>query len=240
MTNYKRGCDVSVFQAPEMVPWDKLDFGIVRATYGSSPDKRAMDHAMKIRDAGKALGFYHFFRATVEVHAQVDAFLETVRKIGYGAFDIVPFLDVEDYPGHAISAKDMPSLHDAWRLIRAEIGECGFYITQRDWHRLGKPVQVLATALWVAHYPRTGSGEPLKAPATPNNRYWNIWQCMVGPLDQKVQAPSHPRAVDQNVAEALPLISAPKEEQHIPYALLTDEDWEEMSAARAHRHVVDD
>lgn len=239
MTDYKRGCDVSSFQDPGLVDWSKLDFGIVRATYGASPDRRAQEHAMAIRDAGKPLGFYHFFRATVNEREQVDAFLSAVRGIGYGAFDIVPFLDVEDYPGHALSVWDAPHLYEVWRLIRAEIGECGFYITQRDWNRLGCPVQVLSQPLWVAHYPRTGATSPLASPATPKGRPWSIWQCMVGPLGRSLQSPSDPKAVDQNVAECLPLLSPPHQEMPVPFALLSDEDWAEMGQARAHRSADD-
>lgn len=240
------GCDVSVYQAPTLVDWHRLDFGIVRATYGKSRDKRTVEHVSAIRAAGRTVGLYHFYRPDQPVAQQLEAFYDAAQDCSFGPGDLVPFVDAEDFPGHQIGPADVPALVELLGCLDADYGRAGLYLTQRDWGRLGKP-DILDRPLWAAHYPRYGSTSPLAAPATPDNRQWRIWQCMVGPLGQSIQKHDDPRAVDQNVATApLPIQCAttdaepPSERTDpsvIPWIFLSDEDWAEMSAAR---HVGND
>lgn len=239
------GCDVSVFQPPGLVDWGAQDFGIVRATYGKSPDKSTAEHIKRIRGSGKLVGLYHFFRADQPVDVQLAAYWQRSVDCSVGIGDIVPAVDVEDFPGHKIGPDDVAALHAFCRDIRSMFGvDCLIYITQRDWHRLGKPAWVLNHPLWVAHYPGYGSTSTLSKPATPNGAPWRIWQCMVGPLGKRLQKHDDPKAVDQNLAVSpLPLIAgsqqanAPKPDDTptIPYIGLTDDDWAEMVSARDRR-----
>lgn len=243
------GCDVSVFQPSLLVDWRGYDFGIVRATYGKNPDKSTLAHVARIRVAEKKVGLYHFFRADQPVQAQFDAFVDRCEACKIGAGDIVPAVDVEDFPGHTIGPNDVAALSQFCELLRSQF-DCLplIYITQRDWHRLGKPAWVLDHPLWVAHYPGYGSTSPLAKPATPNGAPWRIWQCLVGPLDRRIQKHDDPKAVDQNFAsDPLPLIAENAEpvappspavddpKPSIPYVLLTDEAWDEMTVARDRR-----
>lgn len=241
-----RGCDVSVFQSPGLVDWRAQDFGIARATYGTKADKTALEHVKRIRAAGKTVGLYHFFRADQAVTAQVDAFAAVATAAGLTAGDLLPCIDVEDYPGHTIGPLDVPSLTLLDEQIRNHFGGSIIYTTQRDWHRLGKPAWYLERPLWVAHYPKAGSTLPLANAATPAGVPWRIHQCIVGPIVAGgwKQDPTNPIAVDQNLAlSPLPLIAAeePKQvldpvvESQIPWVGLTDDDWSEMTEARDRR-----
>jgi hypothetical protein len=238
------GCDVSVFQPLALVDWSRQDFGIVRATYGKSPDKSTTGHVERIRKAGKRVGLYHFFRADQDVEAQYNSFMDRCEACSIVSGDIVPAVDVEDFPSHKIGPGDVGALEAFCSLLCAQF-DCKplIYITQRDWHRLGKPAWILGHPLWVAHYPGYGATSPLAKPATPNGAPWRIWQCLVGPLDRRIQKHDDPKAVDQNfAADPLPTIAAHADEppatlpgSAIPYVHLTDEAWEEMTAARDRR-----
>lgn len=234
---------MSVFQPPNLVDWSKQDFGVVRATYGTKPDKSTTEHVKRIRGAGKVVGLYHFFRADQSVEEQFQSFCAVASDCRVGPGDIIPAVDVEDFPGHQIGPADTGALEHLATALRELYGDCLVYVTQRDWHRLGKPQWVLTHPLWVAHYPRYGATSPLAKPATPNGTYWRIWQYLVGPLDKRIQKHDDPKAVDQNLAfDPLPLIAqherAPEPKTtaaDIPFVHLTDDDWEEMTAARDRR-----
>lgn len=250
------GCDVSTFQAPGLIDWRTKDFGIVRAMYGTRPDGKCIQHVERIRAAGKIVGLYHFFRPDQSIAEQVAKFGEMALACKLGPGDMFPCIDVEDYPDKfsGNTPTHYAPVSPDWRepllrLVEAFeriYGGAILYITQRDWGRLGKPPWVLQRPLWVAHYPGKGATSPLKAPATPGGVPWRIWQWMVGPLDQRLQDHTSKVAVDQNVASSpLPLISAPEAkpdpepvaepyeaERAIPWITLTEEDWDEMRAAR--------
>lgn len=245
------GCDVSKYQTPSMVNWSSLDFGIARATYGKWADPSAEYHASQIR-AGKAVpGLYAFFRGDQDATEQADTFFKVSQLVRLVPGDLIPWTDVEDFPGHQISATDMAGLENFVDQVDSLLScSCGIYITQRDWHRLGKPGWILDRPLWVAHYPINGARQRLAKPATPNGMPWRIWQCMVGPLGQTLQDTRHPRAIDHDVAIApLPLLrrsdpsAAPFEapnDSNVPWLGLHDSDWEEMVASRDHSIIEDE
>jgi GH25 family lysozyme M1 (1,4-beta-N-acetylmuramidase) len=245
------GCDVSTFQSPGLVDWTKQDFGIVRATYGTRPDAKTVQHVERIRAAGKVVGLYHFFRPDQNIDAQVEEFCKQAEACNLFTGDMLPCVDIEDYPDKfsGSTAVHWAPVAPAWvdtlaRLVEnleVRFGGSILYVTQRDWHRLGKPEWVLERPLWVANYPGKGATSPLKAPATPAGKPWRIWQWLVGPLDKQLQDHTSSRAVDQNVATSpLPLIGdgiykpEPTVEvaESIPYVLLSDDDWEDMRIAR--------
>lgn len=250
----KRGCDVSTFQAPGLVPWSNYDFGIVRSTYGVRRDKKTEQHAARIREAGIPLGLYHFFLPNQSIEDQIAKFLEVASLVKLGEGDILPCIDVEAYPDqfkgtvptHWVDVCPAwePKLLEFAKGLEEKFGQCVFYITQRDWHLLGKPEWVLKCPLWVAHYPKTGSTSPLAKPATPGNKAYAIWQYLVGPLGKTLQDPLTAGAVDQNIANELPLIGENLEQRipeppismaDVPFLGLSDQDWAEMEEARDRR-----
>lgn len=201
------GCDVSHYQAPGLVDWQTQDFGIVKFTDGTRCDKRSLEHVARIREAGKIVGGYHFCRVDSKPAAQVEAFRAVAGGANLGCGDILPCIDLEDYPGHKLAPADSPALEAIARGLEDLYGGVIVYTSRLFWTRLGKPAWILERPLWVAHYSAEGSTSLLRAPATPANMSWRIWQCRVGPLDRAVQNSRHPRAVDQNLAtDPLPLI----------------------------------
>lgn len=202
------GVDVSHFQAPAApagVPWStiaqKCSFAIVRATYGHSPDSSAVAHVRNARAAGLQVGLYAFFRSTLSVTEQLDAFCAQALACGIGKGDLAPALDIED----DLTVKLEPSWEPAARAfvdgLVSEFGEALVYLTQRDFARLGKPAWVLERPLWTAHYTTAA------APATPGNKPCAIWQRTVGPYNPDGPGGAiKPLLLDQNVADGpLPL-----------------------------------
>jgi GH25 family lysozyme M1 (1,4-beta-N-acetylmuramidase) len=238
MTELK-GCDVSQWQHPALVHWDRLDFGIVRASCGSKLDTQVTGHCRAIEAAGKLLGCYHFFCATVPVQAQLLAFKNACSG---SKMTLIPWVDVEDYPGHQIGPADVKPLSDFVVSVLDWAGECGIYISQLNWHRLGKPAFVLQRPLWVPHWPAKGSRTRLTKPATPGNVKAQIWQCMVGPQPWgNLQDNTNRGAVDQDVAfEPLPLLVVRPTKFEHPDHEITELEWQEQHFGRDHTFDEED
>lgn len=178
---------------------------IVRLTYGVAHDKRAAEHIKRARDAGMAVGAYHFARFVQPAGDQIDAFCMAARLAGYGKpEDLLPVLDVEDdTEARPIKPEHAPFFETCATLLELSFGHKPYcYITQRDWGRLNKPDWVLRHPLHVAHYAAPSRIEP----ATPNGTDWCIWQNRVddfaipGPhgYDKNARLP-----LDQNRAKRL-------------------------------------
>jgi hypothetical protein len=213
-------------------------FLYVRATYGTTKDRRVREHFARAKDAGIPVGLYAFFRATQTVTDQIDVLDEVAELVDYGPGDLVPALDIE---------KDVSRVVEPWwstpaqvltQLMMAHWGECLIYMTQREWADMGKPHWVLERPLWVAHWTKD------LEPATPGHRPWTMWQYRVGPFDpdtdnRKTEA-KHPKALDHNMARQLLTIrhenerdTSPSTERPPQLPLeLSDEDWLAMRAAR--------
>jgi GH25 family lysozyme M1 (1,4-beta-N-acetylmuramidase) len=234
------GCDVSDYQDPKLVDWTKLDFGIVKATDGKRPMKRTRSHVDAIRKAGITLGLYHFLRADSSIQDQFKAFAEVAIACKLGAGDLLPCIDIEDYPGFKLESDPRGHSERAREFAifcRETFGGAILYIKAYDWMRLGKPGWMLEHPLWVAHYPKEGSTQHLMAPAAIAGRSYRIWQRMVGPLGQVLQKSDSPKAVDQNIATSpLPLITdrvvRESPDVRIPWVFMTEEVHLEMRAAR--------
>jgi GH25 family lysozyme M1 (1,4-beta-N-acetylmuramidase) len=243
LTKLLYGCDVSKYQPIGLVDWRQKDFGIGRLCYGTYVDPSAPSHAQAIRAAGKVFGGYHFFRADLPIDAQVRSLAAASQACTLGPGDMIHWIDVEDSPGHTLSATDAPALQAFAAHLVADYGAAGFYITQRDFGRLGKPAWLLEHPLWVAHYPGKGAKAPLARPATPAGAPWRLWQWLVGPLGKCLQDASNPLAVDQSVAtDPLPLLQAPtafSTGPSIPWATLNADDWHEMTVDRD-RHIQEE
>lgn len=203
-----RGIDVSRYQDPAAVPWDALAkvgaFCIVRITYGTRRDEKASAHIARARAHGIRVGAYHFFRASLPVADQLDAFQAAALAADYGKpADIVPAVDWEDDGKAPILPAHAPLAEELCGEFAQEYGSPLLYLTQRDWSRVGRPSWVLGYPLWVAHYSAPSRLEP----ATPAGVPWAIWQHRVGPFD--LDGPHgyyQPALYDQNVANFLPLL----------------------------------
>lgn len=181
------GIDVSHHQAPASLPWNIIrqssDFCIVRATYGSKlRDRQCAEHIRRARAAELLVGLYHFFRPSQPVHEQLALFRSVAQAADYRRGDIVPALDIEHdpipEPGTNVSPAWEPGVRQFAEALAAEFGALPIiYITQREWHMLGKPGWVLGHPLWVAHY--TAAAKP----ATPGGIVPLIWQHRVAPYD---------------------------------------------------------
>lgn len=199
----KLGIDVSHHQNPDALDYPKLAethaFVIVRATYGTTRDRKTAEHVKQAREAGLTVGLYHFFRPSQGAAEQAQAFAAVADEVGIGAGDIVPMIDVEMDP---IPLDQDPE--PSWVQPLAELADLlsehfgtppGFYITQSDWNLLGRPDWMLGHPLWVAHWTTA------EQPATPANEGWEIWQYAVEKL-----AGVYGDKLDLNRALYLPVI----------------------------------
>lgn len=201
MTNTQecRGYDVSQFQSQGMPDWHNVQFGIARATYGNRVDCRALLHVTEMRKANAVVGLYHFFCATVSIKEQIEVF----RKVWSASSpDLIPWIDVEDYPGHTVSKADLPLLLQFLDPMAGEYGKIGLYLSRAFWIRLGAPKSLLNYPLWVPHWPMNGSHSRLtNGPSTPGGVPPALWQCMVGPQPWgSEQNTKSARAIDQDIA----------------------------------------
>jgi hypothetical protein len=183
--NQLYGIDVSHYQspvAPGGIPWSLLkqsgcSFAMVRGTYGTSRDEKAVAHVNAARAVGIDVTLYHFLRIAQPITDQIAAFNAQALACGLRVGDIAPAVDIED--DGPTGPKVDPSWSDAAQVfvlgMVAMYGEALIYDTQRDFGRMGKPAWMLERPHWVAHY--TGAPKP----ATPSGIDWTIWQHRVGP-----------------------------------------------------------
>ena len=228
------GLDISNHQSPSVVPWDDLaerkSFLYVRATYGTTKDRRVTEHFARAKEKGISAGLYHFFRANQAVTDQLGVFSEIAELVGYGPGDLAPALDIEADVNHPVEPFWSTPAQELAKLLVAEWSECLVYLTQREWSMLGKPKWTKDRPLWVAHY--TARPEP----AVPTDHSWSIWQYRVGPYDPNSENrrtdARDPQALDHNMAIYLPLITTGLEPETLRSRLavsapleLSDEDW---------------
>lgn len=204
------GVDVSSYQSTSMVPAG-IDFVVARATYGRSRDKRAVEHVAQARARGCVVGLYHFFVPSQSVADQLAAFDGAADACGLTVGDLIPFVDVEAYPGSGGAwVQPCPEWAASLRLLvdgmRRTWGGCGVYLTCADWRRLGEPRWLLECPLWIAHW----VGE--RQPAVPRGTLWALHQYRVGPYQRGanhvVGQERDPLAIDHDRALVLPTITA--------------------------------
>jgi hypothetical protein len=206
------GIDLSHHNPPARVPWQKLSeqpgaFAICRATYGTMADRFLVEHVRDARAHEVRVGLYAFFRISQPVADQVAAFRKQAAACDYELGDICPWLDIELDPlpkAQKVAPSWSGPAFEFASALRECFGACGIYITQADWHALGKPGWVLDLPIWVAHW--TGAAKP----ATPGGVAYAAWQYRVGPFDPK-GAGGYDKArpeLDQNRAvEPLPVVT---------------------------------
>jgi len=177
------------------------------------------------RDRGVMFGAYQFWIPQMPAQEQYDAFAERLSDVGYGACDMVPWIDVERFPigGGEFSYPDRswaPSLRQYLELIKSEMNVVpGVYMTTLDFDAIGSPEWLKRYYLWVAHHNEAGK---------PSHPWpWSIHQYRVGPYKQgakHVIGQNKQRgAIDHNIARELPMMQGAQ----IPMLSLQP-DWEEM------------
>jgi hypothetical protein len=220
MSQLGYGIDVSAFQASSVIDAcaSQVDFVICRAAYGTSQDKRVVDHSARVRAHNVRLGLYTFFRNVQSVADQWDTFRRVADAVGYREGDIVPALDIERDPFPAPGRDVSPAWSDAaeefvGRTV-TEYGEALIYVTQREFGQLGAPSWVLARPIWCAHYTSAAKA------ASPGGIEPTIWQHRVAPFVRNGPGgydAAHPDLDQNRLLRPLPLIDAKPDE-------LTDEE----------------
>lgn len=191
-----RVLDVSAWQLPSRFNYDaaaKLYAGaMVRACYGSKPDKHCAEHVRRFHEAGLGVGLYAFWRATINAVDQWHCFMAQADAVRYGPGDWCPACDVED-DGDSKVCPEWSGKAEVFVLsLEGQFGPCQIYCSRRDWVRLGSPEWVLQRPLWVPHW---GVAEP----RTPGDRPWTMHQ-----TGAELVSEVYPHQLDQDVAR-LPL-----------------------------------
>mgnify|MGYP000867566276 FL=1 len=198
-----RGLDVSQHQAVDAVDWHAAAragyrYGIVRLTNGTTRDSRCVEHARRIRDAGLILGSYLFCVYWREPADMVAAFLRDAAAAGYGLpGDLVPWLDVESWPGasgnHQADPSWSPVAEETAARLAEHFGSVGIYINASDWAAMGCPTWIGRYPLACAHYTEAAT------PLTAGGLQWSWWQHRVAPIPGVCSV-----RIDQSIAR-LPL-----------------------------------
>jgi hypothetical protein len=232
------GIDLSHHQTPASVPWVELgalhdSFVICRSSYGTLKDRQLVEHVKRARKAGVRVGLYHFLRISQPIADQMATIRAQAEACGYGPGDICPWLDIELDPLPEARKVEPSWSGPAFELLssmREAFGVAGVYITQADWHSLGKPGWVLDAPIWCAHW--TGAAKP----ATPGGVGYALWQHRVGLFDPNGPGGSFQTGpgliLDQNRSvEPLPLCSrAPGVSPLLPPPSESEDDpeWDEL------------
>ena len=141
-----KGIDVSHHQHPDLVPWNKVDFGYIRATYGVKPDKYFAAHRERAKKAGVPVGAYHFFRKHKSVELQRASFQDHVN--GH-KLELVNALDIESNGAYDVSDLQQS---DAPALEKMSVGFGILYVNVADWVELGRPSWGADHKLWLARW----------------------------------------------------------------------------------------
>lgn len=209
------GVDLSHFQdpkAPAGISWDvigeKSTFAIVRGSYGCWPDPNAVPHTSAARIEAMQVGLYHFLCVGQPIQQQMDVFCAqaVACRIQGGQSDIMPALDIEDDGKNVVSPAWVPLIKQAADVLIAEFGGLIFYLTQRDFARLGKPAWILEHPQWPAYYHPGVDPVNVTSWPTPGGVKPAIRQYRVGPYKPGAAfvlgEQNSPLAIDHDIADA--------------------------------------
>ena len=212
-----RGIDVSHHQAPGQISWQRLAethrFVIARATYGTRLDETCVEHVHRAQDVGLTVGLYHFYRPGEEAKDQLDAFHSMADAVDMGEGWLAPAIDIEQnqkYDGEISAERYAPAVQIVEAWLR-RWGRMQLYTNPAMWPLIGNPPWAHECSIWTAHY-------KTRAPKTPLDLPWAIWQYLVAPLPGVYSGD-----IDQNWAKGLPLISLPTEPSLLPLEQDLDE-----------------
>lgn len=174
------GFDVSHHQGE--IDWTQLaagDFVFIKASEGVDyEDPLFAVNWRGARDRGLLRGAYHMFRPEDEVAPQVRFFVALLERVGYGAGDLPPALDVESNSGVAeVSRQLLRDRSLAWldqverRLGRRPV----LYTNPSFWRGYLEPEHPLTSyPLWLAAY---SDADP---PELVEGWRWTFWQYTEG------------------------------------------------------------
>lgn len=201
MTDLLHGVDFSHWQKWRAIDFGRLcethRFGIVRATYGVTPDRLTLAFVRELRRVAMSLGLYHFFKPDEDPTAQFVAFAKVASDARLSPGDIVPTIDVEAMPVKGSNPPIYVHPKRSWVAKIDELieqfadnwGDVMIYLNGSDWSRLGKPSHWLKRPLWYAHH-------GVSVPAVPDGWNWRIWQTGY----ERMSCYSVAADIDQNVA----------------------------------------
>lgn len=160
------GVDVSTYDRNFDWGGDDLEFGIAKATEGTSrTDVTFTDNWTKIRQNGLVRGAYHYGHPGNDPVREADHFLDVVRKGGLQNGDLL-MLDLETTDGRS------PDQVNAWakrwlERVQSQTGVKPFFYS--SWYFAQEHGDGLGDyPLWVAHYGKKPGD--LRAPAP-----WKQW-----------------------------------------------------------------
>lgn len=180
---------IDIYQGDGGIDWSRVatggkGFTFVRAAYGSSPDKLVVQNFVGAKHQGLKVGLYQFYRATISYKKQIVSFMDTVTsaKIGYGAGDLAPVLDIEDNPHYdgpwdvKNNAAFIQGIKD-WIIAVKSKFNCDpiLYTRASFWKVLGNPTGFSQYPLWVANY-QNANGKPAKPTLPTGWSNWAFWQ----------------------------------------------------------------
>lgn len=149
-----------------------VSFAFIKATEGTSlVDKSFERHRSEAHAANIPVGFYHFFRPTVDPVAQASHFCKALGKIQIG--ELPPVLDLEAKEG---SSKEIAASALAFcEAVEHQLGVRPIIYTGPYYFKdfVGNTAQKSALVkypLWIAHY---GAKSPLTPPPW---KKWTFWQ----------------------------------------------------------------
>lgn len=163
------GIDVSFYQ--DNVNWqavaaDGVVFAFAKATEGINiVDDKFASFWAGMRAAGIIRGAYHFFRPAASVQAQVNLFVNTIKKLEVD--DLPPVLDVEVTNGMNIDTI-VNGMQQWLSAVEKALGRRPIiYTSPNFWEsQLGDLQQFSNYPLWIAHY---GTDNPIIPGA------WSTW-----------------------------------------------------------------
>jgi len=197
------GIDVSVFQRSDLIDWsgavekDGVRWGMVRGSYGSSPDHEAPLHVSRMRDAGVLPGLY-FFPTDATVEDMWKEVREQSRQCDIAPGDVAPAFDLEwfDSKGRMPANYEtyLATVEELLRRSRDTFGAAWIYTSIGFWQQMGRPVNWLEWDWWRAQY--------AKVPPTDDPIPWTAWQKgLIKPAWNHTG-----NGLDYNLARFLPLV----------------------------------
>jgi lysozyme len=167
------GIDVSYYQGTINWPAVKAagkQFAIIRVSDGTGfRDPKFAANWRGAKAAGLAVGAYQFFRPTQNATAQADLMVDELQRVGFGAGDIPPVVDVE-VTGGASDATVAARVNTWLQRVRARTGRLPLlYTSPGFWSGLGNPRPSPLPYLWVAHW---GASCPTLPPNWGRLRFW--------------------------------------------------------------------
>lgn len=203
----KHGIDISKWQPPEKIDYEKLtagqDFVICRAAYGARSDRHFRTHVKRLRRQHTLLGAYTFLRQSQDWEAQLESFVGELEAVGYGRGDLLPVVDIEwntKFDGPVDKRRLNPIAKNVLEELTERYGGALVYLAPGFFQTLGKPDYLLGYDWWVAHWTLSAFPWVPWREQLPHGD-WSIWQYTnVGRVD------GYDGDLDLNRAQHLPVI----------------------------------